>query len=1176
MSIHLEWLFLIFALIVSVDCQDIVGCGGFVQSSVPIDFEKVEVRLHTKHGSFKFKTECAPNNGYFLVAIYDKGEYVLQINPPSGWGFAPQQIALNIDGVNDPCSQGKDLNFVFTGFTVNGKIGSLGRDQGPSSVAVKLVGTDGVDATTNVTNEVGSFLFENVMPGTYTLQATHSTWLFRNNDIPVTITNDNAEVTETIEVAGYDVKGDVLSSGEAIQGVSFVLYSSEVAKKDMVASCTDNISDEIVSAIKMVNGEEALCVVTSQKDGSFLFPTVPSGNYVLVPFYSAQNIIFDIVPSKLSFAVNYRSVVLKTPFQVYGFSIQGRVIDNLGNGIADVSVIAAGETGGERISMSGLDGRFLMENVTTGHYTFKVSKDYFFFEDSQIHITPNTPNLADIVSTEYSLCGSVDAPLVPTGVRNIKQHKILLQPEGEQNTNIKTTNPDKNGNFCFRARPGKYKLEMPVIESEKKLGFLLKPSEVNVEVTNAPILDVKFQQFLGVVSGGITCMEDCTDISVYMTPIEQQSTEKIFAKIEVSQTKSLFNFAQVLPGKYKVVAQRKKWCWDPSSVEVQVVDGDVTGLVIDHSGYYLKCTISHNITLNFTLEDSNETVGSFELKKGTNQFCLKKPGVYSLTPSSCYQFEKDVYPYNTAQPKSLELNVQSYKLIIAVRSLKKVEDLKLLVRSFLTKKEETVTAVVSEDSAGQFAYEALFWGRLSEKFSITPVSNEILFYPDTLNVSIEENCPGAIVQFEGKEGKFIEGAVLPALQAVSINIITKANPRHPSKTIEIFTNEEGKYRIGPMHNDIDYDIVAVKEGYLIKPQEGQQGNFIAQKLGQIIVKVNDQNQTPMGQVLLSLSGGQYRNNNLTQASGTFTFSNLGPGQYFLRPMQKEYSFDPNSKMINVSEGEEVVVDVKGKRVAFSCSGVLLSLSGVPEENVALEAVGLHKCSEFHESAVSDRNGFYRLRGLQPGCSYNVRMMKSDNSPIERLAPTNQVFAIQHGDIANVRFIVFHKPTKFHLTGHIETELEDLPTLKVLVYEENNMDSPVHTISPGCVKYIQFPPLKPKTYIIKLQSTLSSKTHETHSTSATVTPDQNLSKKHVKLKFDAKAKRIDLEPTQSVIALPLAVALVFLAYNYDAVLALLLKLNSVIQNISKGGDSSEGDSDSQDDESSKQSKSKKRR
>ena len=27
--------------------------------------------LH-KAGAFKFKTECAPNNGYFLVAVYDK------------------------------------------------------------------------------------------------------------------------------------------------------------------------------------------------------------------------------------------------------------------------------------------------------------------------------------------------------------------------------------------------------------------------------------------------------------------------------------------------------------------------------------------------------------------------------------------------------------------------------------------------------------------------------------------------------------------------------------------------------------------------------------------------------------------------------------------------------------------------------------------------------------------------------------------------------------------------------------------------------------------------------------------------------------------------------------------------------------------------------------------------
>lgn len=68
----LSYLSLIELLTSTVFGQDIVGCGGFVQSTVPLNFERVEVRLYTKQGALKFKTECAPNNGYFLVAVYDK------------------------------------------------------------------------------------------------------------------------------------------------------------------------------------------------------------------------------------------------------------------------------------------------------------------------------------------------------------------------------------------------------------------------------------------------------------------------------------------------------------------------------------------------------------------------------------------------------------------------------------------------------------------------------------------------------------------------------------------------------------------------------------------------------------------------------------------------------------------------------------------------------------------------------------------------------------------------------------------------------------------------------------------------------------------------------------------------------------------------------------------------
>jgi len=1182
---------------VLVKGEDIVGCGGFVQSTVPISFEKVEVRLHTKQGSFKFKTECAPNNGYFLVAIYDKGEYILQIAPPEGWGFAPQQIPLKIDGITDPCSKGEDLNFVFTGFSVMGQIISLGREQGPSSVNVKLLTSDeeSREVAANTTNEVGNFLFTDVMPGTYMLKASHSTWVFRTDTVPVTVVDDNAVLSQQIEVAGYDVKGHVLSSGEPIQGVSFILYATDVDKKDMVSSCTDNISADIVNAIKLEDSNNALCIVTSAKDGSFVFPTVPSGNYVLVPYYSAQNIVFDILPSKLSFAVNYRSVVLKTPFQVYGFSVQGRILDNIGNGISDVNVLAVSEAGEERMATTQQDGgRFLMENVTTGGYTFKATKEHYYFDEERMHISPNTPHLNDIVAKEFSVCGNIHVPLVPTGVRQINQHKVLLQPQdstSSTNTNIRTTSPDRNGNFCFRAGPGLYKLEVPVIETERKLGFLLTPNELNVEVKNAPILDLKFTQFLGTVSGVVSCMEDCADVTVHITPLEQQqqqSTDKVFAKMVSTGVASTFTFTDILPGKYKVVAARKKWCFDPNGLEVIVNDAHITDVKFEHSGYYLKSIISHNITLNFALENSNDSVGSFELKQGTNQFCLKKPGVYALTPRSCYQFQQEVYQYDTSQPKSLQLNVHMYKLNVTVNAAINVQDIKLLVESLTSGIKETITmqaattttTTTTGESEGDVVadsgvvYGGMAWGRLNEQFKVTPLSNEILFYPDHKVVTIQENCPGALVDFAGREGKFIEGVVSPPLSSVVVTINTKASDAYPSKTIEVHTDEQGKYRVGPVHSDLEYDINAAKAGYLITPQQ-EEGKFIAQKLGFITVKVSEENGAAMSQVLLSLSGGQYRNNNLTTTSGEFTFANLGPGQYFLRPMQKEYSFAPNSKMINVAEGEEVTVDVTGQRVAFSCSGILLSLSGVAEENVPIEAVGLHKCADLHESTTSDRNGFYRLRGLQPGCAYNIRMMKTESksSPIERLAPTNQVISVQQSDTSNLKFIVFHKPTKFYLTAHIDTELEFLPSIKVLLYEENNLDTPVHTVNPGVVKYIQFPPLKPRTYVIKLQSTLSSKTHETHATSATITPDENLSKKHAKLKFEAKTKKVDMEPTQSVIALPLAVAFVFLAYNYDAVLLLVLKVNAFFQNLNKGSEST--DVDSEGDDENKSSKKKRR-
>ena len=54
-----------------------------------------------------------------------------------------------------------------------------------------------------------------------------------------------------------------------------------------------------------------LCYVTSKADGSFVFPSVPSGTYYLVPFYKGEHITFDVEPERLDFEVSHDSFLIE-------------------------------------------------------------------------------------------------------------------------------------------------------------------------------------------------------------------------------------------------------------------------------------------------------------------------------------------------------------------------------------------------------------------------------------------------------------------------------------------------------------------------------------------------------------------------------------------------------------------------------------------------------------------------------------------------------------------------------------------------------------------------------------------------------------------------------------------------------------------------------------------------
>ena len=102
---------------------------------------------------------------------------------------------------------------------------------------------------------------------------------------------------------------------------------------------------------------------------------------------------------------------------------------------------------------------------------------------------------------------------------------------------------------------------------------------------------------------------------------------------------------------------------------------------------------------------------------------------------------------------------------------------------------------------------------------------------------------------------------------------------------------------------------------------------------------------------------------MTFSAGTWNFLELFSGSYHLRPLLKEYEFEPSTLNIDVGEGESLVATRQRKlhverslncctatgetktftltatRVSYSCFGSVRSLNGAAEKHVVVEAVG---------------------------------------------------------------------------------------------------------------------------------------------------------------------------------------------------------------------------------------------
>lgn len=305
------------------------------------------------------------------------------------------------------------------------------------------------------------------------------------------------------------------------------------------------------------------------------------------------------------------------------------------------------------------------------------------------------------------------------------------------------------------------------------------------------------------------------------------------------------------------------------------------------------------------------------------------------------------------------------------------------------------------------------------------------------------------------------------------------------------TSADGRFKFGPLNGNLNVSLSAFKESYIFSEYDSENGEFKAHKLCEVIATVKDEHGNNLPGVLVSLSGAEsYRKNLVAGEDGIINFHSLSPSQYYLRPMMKEYRFEPSSKIIDVKDGKTIRVELRGKRVAFSIFGSVSSLNDEPFSDIIVEARSEERCGHHQEESMTETTGKFRIRGLQPGCEYTIRVRsENENSKnlVDRTVPFIRRITVSNQDIHNINMVAISPLNYIDVIIRVTTSNSDyFKSLRVQLFKKGNLENPLYSqrieqpitttdrINSGSLVFLPRVPFDGKSYIVELASTLSEK------------------------------------------------------------------------------------------------------
>ncbi|RCN33420.1 hypothetical protein ANCCAN_20747 [Ancylostoma caninum] len=900
----------------------------------------VQVKLLTPEGHLKHEEECNPQNGYYMIPIYNKGKYSLKVSAPEGWYFEPETVDFKLDGVNDPCTKNEDINFFLTGFSIHGLVDG-GSGSGPAGLSLTLK-QDGRIIDTATTTEGGKYSFKAVAGKYEVSTGADSSVCISHGKAVVEVRNAPVMVKPNLRIAGYQFTVAATNNDRPLPGVKITLYSE---RKPELENC-----QAVTSPINGLQNVKFSCAIgsTSEK-GHVVVPCLPSDVYYARADYKDGETEFLFAPSVQKVEVKDRAT--KVSFSVTGFTARGRVVVGK-KGIAGADVIV----GGKKVAETDANGYYTLKDLKEGtiEITAKAPHASFSVEKNTLKL-PHI-KISDVKVETFEVCGSVEK----SASEQIASPLILKRIDSADTVSVR---PGPDGKFCKMVAPAKYAI------SPADASSTLTPRSLDIDVTAGAVHDLRFTHFKTDAVVLVTCIGTCETLSISL--LHGGSV------IDTVRGKDEFVFQNIGPGNYRVrIDEGDRACWEQRELPLVIEKVRPQPVHFVQSGFATSIKLSHPAQLKWFHSDKKQLKGDINAPAGLSSICVPVQGRYHIQLISCMNFDPQQFDINVASDQVYEAKAMDAKITGNIKSTDG-SGFVVKVKSGAGERDVSVSA------NGQFSFHEPLTS--SGDVILTPHSATHLFDPSSFALRFRGDCAENVVTFVAAKGIFIDGSITPPVSGVKI---TARHRQDINVHFETVSDTKGKYRIGPVRRLEDMKITAELDGYAFSEKPGHVGQIISTKLSKLTVVVSDMATSErLDDVLLSIVGGKdYRSNSMIDKSGEINFVGLAPGEYFLRAILQEYKFEPSTTTITVKEGQHEHIELRGKRVSFSVFGRVREMSGSAVVGVVVEALS-EQCDQ-HQSEATTSQDAGADGAAAPHCfpsQFEVRMTAEDLKGLDMVA-----------------------------------------------------------------------------------------------------------------------------------------------------------------------------------------------